>query len=696
MYYRYNGVDLNKLIKIKSVDMPMLPGVENSTIDIWERQGSIFNAQKQQPLPITIHFILRVTTEETNEDENALHNKIVDVKNVFRTTKPRNLYLGSREKYIKAIPIGEPTLKLRNPKNKSVYVGEVKLMAYDPAFYSLEAKVESGEKLISCENEGNYYCYPIINIGISKDSQFVQVENTTTNKKILVGNVPTPYATTIKNKSIVLDDECESIAGWSMGSINVDSNRSVEGTLALTDNGKGLKCGTYGSGNTVWKGVSARKNLDQTIQDFYIECVMAHNSSGVNGDPTVGKNKTHTEEIKTGTRTKYYEVVGTTNVRTGPSTKYKKVGTLKKGTKITPISVSKSWLKFTYNGTTRYASTMYMKVKYKDNTTTVTRKNFVTKSATSLRTSYNKTSKLKCTISAGKTVRLISSKKYLDPSDKKKKRYYYKLAEKYDGMTGYVAVSQVYEASDVSYEYDEELETADDKTGIIEIYGYSINHEKIFRMGLYDDDPYWEFTYPLVQVGSQDFLKDKTIAPAPKISTETNASEDKLTVKQDTLLSGQYGDYNDFYGKIGIQREGKKWKAWVYKIKNGEVVKRLLSNETTVNDSPTQKLAYLVLYIGTQDTQKASGCALYDVICKNINPKSTTTQQNVKDFEAGDVLKIDCYNSEIKLNDKTYNKLDIGSQFFELVHGVNEIKVRSDDPELTTDVLYNERWNYHI
>lgn len=690
MYSNFNNKDLSNIIKIKSVSKPFIPGTEHKTIDIWERQGQIFDEMKQKEFNIVVKFMIKPSTLEFIEDENILENKIRDLKRALLVTEPQALYLGSKEKFIFAMPIGEPQLTKRT---SVVYEGEITFVAYDPAYYSEVAKQYTGEKLIECENEGDYKCYPIINVGIGSKAQFIQLENMNNNKKILIGSVPNPSFITQEEKTEIIIDECETLEGWTVGTTSVDSDRATEGgTLAMTNNGEGIKAGTYSTGNGLWKGVGARKNLGQNIKDFYVECVMAHNSSGINGDPTVGKNKTHTEEIKTGSRSKYYEVVSTTNVRTGASTKNKKIGTLKKGDKVTPISVSKGWIKFTFNGSSRYASTKYMKVKYKDNTTTVTTKNFVTNSPSSLRTSYNKTSKLKCTIPGGETVRLISSKKYLDPSDKKKKRYYYKLAEKYKGYTGYIGVSQVVEASNVSYEYDEELETSDDKTGIIEIYGWSNNNEKIFRLGLYDDDKYWEFTYPKIQVGSKDFLKDKTLAPAPRTSTEVNGSDDKLTVKEDTLLSGEYGDYNDFYGKIGIQRIGEKWLAWVYKYKDGVLKKKLVSDETSVNGSPMAELSYITLYMGTQDTAKASGTALYKLEVKRLNKLNEETT-NISTFNEGDVFKFDCYNNLVYQNDKIYSNVDIGSQFFELNTGENTIKVRTDAEEVSTDVIYNERWS---
>ncbi|WP_434796621.1 SH3 domain-containing protein [Terrisporobacter vanillatitrophus] len=680
-FLKYNNIVITDLAKINKIEKALIPAREINTIDIFERNGELFDSSKKKSCTIKIKLHIKGDTVEDFEDKRR------NILFAFDVDRASSLYL-EENKFCYAMPNEEITEEEINNKQCFLFVT---LLIFEHVFYDENAKVFEGSKEVECINGGDYECFPIINLGFSKEAQFVQVENISNGKKILAGNLPELELPIQSEKTDIIIDECESISDWTTGTNSVDSGRSTDGTLALTNNGDGIKVGTYGSDIGNWKGVGARKNLGQNITDFYVEATLAHNSSGINGDPSVGVNATHKEEIKTGSRTKYYQATGTTNVRSGPSTRYKKVGTLKKGDNVTPISVSKSWIKFTYKGTERYVSTKYMKVRYKDNTTTITTKNFVTISPTYLRTSYNKKSKIKCTISAGDTVRLISSTKYLDPSDQKKQRYYYKLREKYKGYTGYVAVSQVMEASDTYYEYDEELETADDKTAALEIYGYSENNEKIFRLGLYDDDKYYEFTYPLIQIGSKDFLKDKTIAPKPKTETSVNSSDDKLTVTTDTILSGQYGEWNDFYGKVGIQRQDNEWFAWVYKYKDGRLVKRLVSDKITVNGSPSQALSYIVLYIGTQDINKASGTALYKLEVKNLNP-TTEEESNILKFNQGDVLKLDCYNNAVYLNDKEFSNIDIGSQFFELEQGENIIKVRSDDEDISTDVIFNERW----
>lgn len=685
--FKYNDIDLEELIRVSNIETTLISNRKNNSIDIPSKHGAIYNGFKYESKEIKIEGDIIASS-----DEEYLE-RLDQIASTLNVDSERELYIDNSGRYYLAIPQGDFKI---NKVCRGMGELELSFICYTPFSFSEEAKQYDGTSKIECTNEGNTETYPLVEVGLSKTSHFVQVENTNNSKKILIGNYPTTGSTTVKEKTTVLSDNCEQTTGWVTGSTSVDSDRATGGTLSVTSSGAGIKAGDFGSKSSgaTWYGTSARKNLDTSIENFYVECNMSHNSTGVNGDPFVGSNDTET--VVSGSKTTYYKVTASSlNVRSGPGTNYKRIGSLKKNTKVHPSSISKGWAKINYNSKTGYVSTSYLKKCVSDTTTTVSKRNYVCNVNTAIRTTYKKSSTNKCTIPAGTTIRCIYSTKYLDPEDKKKERYYYKLAEKYKGHTGYVAVNNLTAATDVKYEYEIEPNTADDKTGMVEVYGFTSNNEKLFKMGLYDDNEYYEFTYPLIQVGSTDFLKDKTVAPDPKIKTTTNGGDNGLTVTKDALLSGKYGSWNEFYGKLGIQRKDGKWKAWVYKIKDGTTVKQLLKNEVTVSGSPTGKLSYIVVYFGisVDSAEKASGMALSHVTVKNLTPKTQTINNNVSIFEEGDVLKVDCYNNRVWLNDKPYNsKIDIGSQFFPLEIGDNTLKISSDDNGITSSVIYNERW----
>ena len=138
------------------------------------------------------------------------------------------------------------------------------------------------------------------------------------------------------------------------------------------------------------------------------------------------------------------------------------------------------------------------------------------------------------------------------------------------------------------------------------------------------------------------------------------------------------------------------WSAEIYKMVDGKVTKPLKSKELSSFDYPDTDLASIALYIGTTGTQeKASAMSLNDVVVKNLKPKTIEINKNVKIFEAGDTLEIDCCNNEIRLNNEDFSSyVDVGSQFFELIPGENIIKVSSDDAEIVSSIIFNERSKY--
>lgn len=682
----FNDIDLEQILNVISIEKTIISSRTNYSKNISSRHGELYNGFKYEPK------IIKVKADIKRNNEKEYLDALDELSSALNVQSERPLYIDDSERFFFAVPDGDfDEDKICEGFGRIT----IEFVCYVPFAYSVEAKQFDGDYLVECTNEGNTDCHPVIDIGLSQDCHFVQVENLENHKKILVGAYPVVGNETIVEKATVLSDNCEQTTDWVVGTSSIDTDRATNGTLSVTNNGDGITAGDFGSKSTgaTWYGTSARKNLGTQVKDFYVECIMKHNSTGTNGDPSIGDNDT--ESSTSGSKKTYYKVTCTSlNVRSGPGTKYKRVGSLKKNTKVYPSSISKGWAKITYKSKVAYVSTSYLKKCYSDNRVTASKRNYVTHQNTAIRSTYKYGSTNKCTIPAGKTIRCIYNPKYLDPTDKKKERYYYKLAKKYNGHTGYVAVKNLTEASNTYYEYEEELNTADDKMGMVELYGYTANNEKLFRIGLYDDNPYYEFTYPIIQVGSDDFLKDKTVAPAPKTKTTVSGSGDKLTVTKDNLLSGKYGDYNEFYGKLGIQRKDGKWKAWIYKIKDGATVKQLLKGETKISGSPTGNLAYIVAYFGTcaESPEKASGIAINHVSVKNLNPK-TMTNQNISIFEEGDVLRVDCYNNRVYLNDKPYSaKVDIGSQFFPLEVGENSIKISSDDTGLSSSVIFNERW----
>ena len=42
-YIKYNEIDLTDMVKVREVEIPSLPNIEHSSIDIFEKDGGVYN-----------------------------------------------------------------------------------------------------------------------------------------------------------------------------------------------------------------------------------------------------------------------------------------------------------------------------------------------------------------------------------------------------------------------------------------------------------------------------------------------------------------------------------------------------------------------------------------------------------------------------------------------------------------------------
>ena len=437
------------------------------------------------------------------------------------------------------------------------------------------------------------------------------------------------------------------------------------------------------------------KNLSKPVKNFKVRIRMEHNSTGTNGDPTVKTPYKNDPEYGDGSYV-YYQPSGAVNMRKSTSLKAQVLTKIPKGTKLEGTE-TQGFLKTTYKSYSGYVHLSVLK-KYRGSTgKTVTQQNFVTTMSTPIRASAKKKSTNKGSIPIGKCIRCIVNPSYVD---EKAKITFYKLAKAYNGITGYVAKGNLVDASDYQIAYDKETyKTADDKTGICTIFGYSSDGTQLFSMNFIDDNNYYEFSYPLIRKNGTNFLKDKTKAPEPKKTTTYSEQNGKLIANKKYKLSGTYGSWNDFYGELYIERINNKWYAYVKKMTFDpphSTTKTLSSKTVTDTTNSDKDLSYVVMYIGTTgDSAKACGMSIGHVEVKSDqsveieNPGDT----NWQGFEEGDAISIDCANATVELNRiDTPGIIDIASDFFNLLPGENTIKVVTDDSNPTITVMYDARY----
>ena len=693
MYYlKYNGIDLTDMVKVRSVEIPALPQISHSQISVFERDGGIYNGTSYGTRNINIKFLIY---PDNYTDYDIYVN---DVKRTFYTKSEAPLYCGDENKYIMCVPVDDITITELGDYCSEV---EVNLVSYQPYWVSKDITLaeNNGNKTFVVTNDGNAPTYPIIDIGVSNNTSFIQIENQTNQGIILLGSrTSKENTTTTVSNEYVLNDNMESTSGWVSSSTTLDGSKATGGTIGVTSTGAGIMASDFGSSSSgaVWHGACYRKNLGINLKDFKVKVKIHHNSTGTNGDPYVKTPYSNDSgTVTTGSKSTYY-VVNTSvlNVRSGPGTNYSKIGSVKSGYKITSYTLTNGWLKITYNNKTGYVSAEYCKKVISTTQVTTNQRNFVAKKATALRASASTGAKNQKTIPVGTCIRCITSTKY--PSDGDEKEKFYKLGAKWSGYDGYVLINDLVAASDYTVEYEEDMYvTADDKTGIASLYGYSSDGTQLFSLNVIDDNEYYEFTYPLIKRNGVDYLKDVTVAPKPKVDTEYNGSSDELVANKSYKLSGKYGDWNEFHGYLYIERVNNIWNAYVQKMTDGVITKEIKAQSLMDVTNGDKNLSYIVIYIGTTgDTAKASGMSISDIKIMNPNKDSNyTPTTNWKDFNANDNIKIDCSIPAVYVNDVEMPYIvDVGSDFFALEPGENTFKVATDDPSPAISIAFNEKY----
>ena len=309
MYYiKYNGLDLTEIINVKEVEIPSLPSMSHSSIDIFERNGSVYNGMNYGPRDINIKFIIKATnTEEYEQFVN-------DTKRAFYTKDEAQLFCGDEENYIWCVPTDDLII---TELGVNCAEGEVSLIAYDPYWYNTiqNATNNEGSKRFTVTNNGDVETYPIINLGFTKDTTFAQITNQESGDTILLGGIPSVEGTTIKANTKILDDNMESTTGWSSSTAPIDSSRSTGGNLSVTSGGSGLMCGNFGSSSSgaKWHGACYRKSIGQSLTNFKVKVKMSHKSTGINGDP----DHPYTSDpgtVTSGGITTYYKVNDSSNL----------------------------------------------------------------------------------------------------------------------------------------------------------------------------------------------------------------------------------------------------------------------------------------------------------------------------------------------------------------------------------------------
>lgn len=673
----YAGTQLDNYCTVLNIVRTVAPPRTNYTKEIPSVHGEIYTGYKYGSRIITLECLI------VAEDREDYVDKLRQLAYVLDTDEPSQLILGDAPHiYYYAVVDGQIDIE----KKKFTGKFNINFICHDPIGYAIEEEVfEMGDDMVvEVDNSGTTEAYPVSKIEFKKDAYFVQCSGTGQNKgkMVMIGNLPSTDKTKIAANTRILNDKCETLDGWlSTGNV-VDAGREVTSDLAMNAGGFAFTYGSFQSGTAdKWYGSAMRKNLSQNVTDFKIQVKLEHNSKGDLNN--VGAGVVRPNQIQGD----YYIVncKPTITVRKDTNNSSAKIGSLKNGAKVQVANISRNWGEVACNGKVGYVNMTYMKKYVPPKPNTSANSKYVVNSKSGVILRKNRGSKYA-------KILTIPNKKELTITDIKSG--WGKTT--YSGKTGYVSMKNVKKASTKkSSRVTNDSDSAESKLGIIEIYGFDQSGNKLFKMKMCDNQPFYEYSEPEIEFGSTLVLDDNKKCPSPKTVQKRN---DKDKIVDTKVNSGKYGDWNEMLGWFTIERKtvnGKQqWQARVEKIgSNGKVTKTIKTGKLTNSKYPTGDLNNIVIFIGGYKDEP-----IVDVM--NIREIYVTTLRAIgssKEIQPiarkGQEIVIDHKEQKVYKDEKLFmTSLDIGSQFFGLPTGNNDLIFKSDDKNIEVTTSIHERF----
>lgn len=679
MSYRatFAGTNLHDYFKILKINRTILPPKSVFSRNIPSIHGEVYTGFKYSPKSYTLECVL------VGSDNEDLADKIKTIAFILETKSPSKLILGdSPDRYNYAIVTNDINLDRFKYNGKF----EIEFTCYDPISYSIEDEefFPDSKNRITVDNNGNTEAYPKTSVEFTGDAHFLQCTNYA-GETILVGTPKKADSGTVAYNPRVLYDSCQTLNNWNSVSNVLDAGREVTGSLVINGGGYGITLGSFSNGTAnKWYGGALRKNLGQNLEQFRVEVKLQHNSTGKlkGGGTSAPATSTTTQKIT-------YTVTAdpSLRIRSGRGTSYSTLGTYKKGTVINVTNISKNWGQVTYNGKTGYVYMDYVKV---------------TKTTTSSSSSSSTGVKYKITPSVGVNLRKGAGTSYAKLTAIPKGKIVTVTETKngwgkttYNSKTGWFALQYASKQSTSKMiPLADEDASAENKLGVIEIYGFDANGTKLFKFKMIDNQKWYEYSEPEVEFGSKLVLDDDKKCPSPKTVTTTDSNKKKIT---QTVDSGKYGDWNEMSGWFTLERktEGgqQKWTAKVEKLGSNGTVERTIKTLTLTGDYPKGNLNNLVIFIGGYNQEPiVESMNINEIYVTNLAKPPKPTEV-VPIFTTGDELIIDHQKQKIYKNGKLFmDKLDIGSQFFSVPVGESQFIFRSDAESLDIVSTIQSRW----
>lgn len=706
---KYRNIDLSVFGDIMEFEKNILPEREYTSINLETINGEILQTNKYKKLEIKITIFVEKNTEKD------LKLAMKEIANLFNTKTPEKLYVNDEVFYNCMTSDGIEIEKLHT----FMRLVKINLVAFDPCAYSVEEKTfNTNKKRLEITNEGTEIIKPIMSFGFTEDAHFVQAKHN--DEIILLGDYPKLDLSSTEKTSTVIYEDMHDANNWVDSIPLLDSNRDTNGLLTINTSQKQMILGNLpSSSSSKWKGGCKRLNINTELKEFQVRAWFMFGSPGENNDPNID----NLPGLKDGSM-KYegvrYVSKQTMNYRDKPDTNDGKViGKLVKGFVLENgnFELVGEWLKFPakaikghedsdeYYYTSNQGGLYWNKEIYIKTTTSTSRNYKVTgnKGQSSENGTINIYSgpsskyNLVGTIKVGEGIRCWEKDIYDTENAKNSdgtRKIWKLMSNSCNGIIGYINSIYITKSEDTGTWIDtSELEGyADDKTGVLELYGYDVSGSIIFKLSIEDSSKYFEYNQPSIRIGGKEVYKYDNGTKDPDIIKVTLDSG----VKEYRLLQGETGDWNMFGGNFIIKR--KKNSAgkyiWEFVIQNAGNEKQLTKTNIVNTDTDEKNLSYIAVYMGTNGImEKACDMRLDTVEIKNLEEHSDKDNPtNNIYFKSGDVLDIH-QNGDVYLNGINENDLiDIGSDIFKLTPGKNTITIMSDDENISTTAIITEKW----
>lgn len=563
--------------------------------------------------------IIELEIAIVSTDKQDYMQKVRKLAEIFAVKKPCKLILGD-EPNIYYYAVPNDSTTLE--KSFRTAKTSIILFCNDPIGYSRNTRCYETvhpNGTIELENKGTTVAYPLIDVDFTQDACFYQVTNPL-GQTVLIGAPSYLLGSTIKEKVNSINNNCNDSSDFKpLAQSLLDDGRKVGGNFGVGNNGDRIICTNYGDGSDNSWSGTAFK-LD--LNEEFKDFEVTVDCSFASYDYPYLGNGSGSGSLGA------YRVVNCSGLHIN---KQPKVGspihTMTAGTVIYPKEIKNGWAKHTTNGYTGYSSMQYL--------------------------------------------------------------------EKYNGGSSKAKATDERITPYVDVDDDETTYYVENEIGLMEIYGYDKNGVQLFKFEFVDQTKFFEYVEPKLYVGGNLLIEDGKVCPAPKtnyIENDYNSQGEK-TYSETKVVSGIFGDYNDFEGNVKIRRQtdskgNQIWSASINKIYSGKLVCCMTANNKIASSKyPKGELSYLGFYIGKYGTamKPVNTMSINNIKVDRLNIKADqVVKENLQIFQKGDHLQINFQTGEILLNDTPFmEKLDIGSNFFDVPVGKSEIRCVSDGTQLS-------------